>query len=167
VTEQAPEAYLLVGLTGSGKTTYARALEDKGAVLLSVDEEMFAANGRYGIDYPEHEYGERERPVVQDIKRRLVELLHSGTSVVLDYGLWRRPERDAYKELVEGAGGRWHLIYLKVDKNELLRRLNERNERSDANALHVTPQALDDFYARFDEPSDEGEETIAPQENLT
>ena len=37
-------AYLLVGLTGSGKTTYAkRVLEPSGAARLSVDEEVFSS----------------------------------------------------------------------------------------------------------------------------
>src|SRR5215207_8258600 len=47
-----PVVYLLCGLTGSGKTTYARQLEAAGAVRLSVDEEVFARHGRYGVDYP-------------------------------------------------------------------------------------------------------------------
>jgi hypothetical protein len=37
--------YLLCGLTGSGKTTYARRLEAGGAVRLSVDELPMAGNG--------------------------------------------------------------------------------------------------------------------------
>jgi site-specific DNA recombinase len=37
--------YLLCGLTGSGKTTYARRLEAGGAVRLSVDELAMAGNG--------------------------------------------------------------------------------------------------------------------------
>lgn len=50
------------------------------------------------------------------------------------------------------------MIYLKVDKSELLRRLTERNRRSDANALTVTPSMLDDFFARFEAPIGEDEE---------
>ena len=155
-----PSAYLLIGLTGSGKTTYARRLEADGLLRLSVDEEVFARNGRYGVDYPAHEYPERERPVVEDVQRRLAAAIRAGRSVVLDYGLWRRAEREAYKKLVEDAGGSWRLIYLKVEKAELLRRLGERNRRDDANALTVTPEALDEFYDRFEEPSGEGEEVV-------
>ncbi|MFF2929118.1 AAA family ATPase [Streptomyces mirabilis] len=36
--EPEPVVYLLVGLTGSGKTTYAKRLEPTGAIRLSVDE---------------------------------------------------------------------------------------------------------------------------------
>jgi predicted kinase len=156
----APVVYLLIGLTGSGKTTYARRLEAEGVLRLSVDEEVFARNGTYGVDYPDHEYPQRERPVVEEIRERLAAAVRAGRSVVLDYGLWRRAERESYKKLVEDAGGRWRLIYLKVEKAELLRRLHQRNERTDANALRVGPEALDEFYARFDEPSGEGEEVL-------
>ncbi|MET8288367.1 hypothetical protein ABZV80_24360 [Streptomyces sp. NPDC005132] len=44
----------------------------------------------------------------------------------------------------------------------MTRRLEERNRREDANALMVTPDALEDFYARFEPPHGEGEETIEP-----
>lgn len=40
--------------------------------------------------------------------------------------------------------------------DELLRRLTERNRRTDANALTVT--ALDQIIARFEPPTNEGEE---------
>lgn len=44
-------------------------------------------------------------------------------------------------------------------------RLAERNRREDANALTVTPEALDDFFARFDFPTDD-EEVIVYTEDL-
>ncbi|MFF3517661.1 glycosyltransferase family 2 protein [Streptomyces sp. NPDC002573] len=53
---------LLADLTGSGKTTVAQALADCGYLRLSVDEEVHRLHGRYGVDYPEHTYFERERP---------------------------------------------------------------------------------------------------------
>ncbi|GAA2852434.1 hypothetical protein Acy02nite_51900 [Actinoplanes cyaneus] len=157
-----PIVYLLAGLTGSGKTTLAKTLEASGVTRLSVDEEVFARHGRHGIDYPEHEYPARERPVVEYTRHRMVELIQTGYSVVLDYGLWRRDEREDYKRLVDHAGGRWRLLYFRVDRDELLRRLTERNHRGDANALAVTAHMLDDFIARFEPPHNEGEEIIQP-----
>ncbi len=68
------------------------------------------------------EYFDREWPVVEELRRRLVELVESGPDVVLDYGLWRRSDRDAYKRLVEAHGGRWRLLYFKVDWEVLLQR---------------------------------------------
>ncbi|WP_043464185.1 ATP-binding protein [Kitasatospora sp. MBT66] len=155
--------YLLVGLTGSGKTTYAtQALEPAGAVRLSVDELVHERHGRYGVDYPEHRYFDLEAPVVVEVRERLAELVAAGTDVVLDHGLWLQRDREEWKKLVAEAGGRWRLLYFPVPKDELLRRLEERNEREDANALTVTASALDDFYERFDVPEGEGEEIVAP-----
>lgn len=163
VESDAPVVFLLVGLTGSGKTTYAqRKLEPEGAVRLSVDEFVYERYGRYGVDYPEHTYFEKEAPVVAELHQRLAELIAEGRDVVWDHGLWPRKDRDAMKELVESAGGRWRLLYFPVGRDELLHRLAERNEREDANALIVTPEALDDFFARFEAPQSEGEEIVKP-----
>lgn len=155
-----PVVVLLVGLTGSGKTTYAQRLESEGMTRLSVDEEVFARHGRYGVDYEEREYFEKEAPVVAETKARMIDLVRSGHDVVVDYGLWRREQRVEWKRLVESAGGRWRLLYFPVERDELLRRLHERNQRADANALTVDETALDQFFMRFDVPQGEGEEVI-------
>lgn len=155
-----PTVYLLCGLTGSGKTTYARGLEELGAVRLAVDEEVYARNGRYGVDYPEDQYFAREAAVVGDLHQRLRELIASGTSVIWDHGLWSRDDRDAMKRLVTEAGGSWQLLYFRADRATLVERLRERNQRTDANALTVTEEALDEFVARFEPPAGEGEHVI-------
>ncbi|MFJ1590760.1 AAA family ATPase [Kitasatospora albolonga] len=163
MTEHTPVVFLLVGLTGSGKTTYAqRKLEPEGAVRLSVDEAVHERHGRYGVDYPENTYFEKEAPVVAELHERLAELVTEGRDVVWDHGLWPRKDREAMKQLVESVGGRWRLLYFPVKRDELLRRLAERNERADANALVVTPEALDDFFVRFEAPQGEGEEIVSP-----
>lgn len=160
--EPGPVVYLLVGLTGSGKTTYAKRRLEPGAVRLSVDERVHARHGRYGVDYPERRYFELEAPVVAKVREELVDLIAAGRDAVLDHGLWLRSDREEWKKLVLEAGGRPKLLYFPVPRGELLRRLAERNGREDANALSVSPEALDDFYERFEAPHDEGEEIIEP-----
>ncbi|WP_343244707.1 ATP-binding protein [Streptomyces sp. SID11385] len=145
-------AVLLVGLTGSGKTTVARALAARGFVRLSVDEEVHRLHGRYGIDYREDTYAARERPVVEAVRARFGAELRAGRDVVLDHGLWRRAERQAWRDAARGAGARAVLVYLPATREELLARLAVRNLREDADALAVTPEALDDFLARFETP---------------
>ncbi|MEU3992597.1 ATP-binding protein [Streptomyces platensis] len=152
-----PLAVLLAGITGSGKTTVSQALADHGYTRLSVDEEVHRLHGRYGVDYPEHTYFERERPVVEAVRARFVKELEAGNDVVLDHGLWRVPERDAWRQAAREAGGYPVVVYLPADREELLGRLAERNQREDANALTVTAEALDDFFARFDLPADDEE----------
>jgi predicted kinase len=158
-----PVVFLLVGLTGSGKTTYAkRRLEPIGAVRLSVDERVHARHGQYGVDYPERDYFALEAPVVAEVRDELIDLVSAGRCAVLDHGLWTRKERDEWKNLVQEAGGQPRLLYFPAPRDELLRRLEARNRREDANALTVTPEALQDFVDRFEVPHDEGEEIIPP-----
>ncbi|MEV8389158.1 MULTISPECIES: ATP-binding protein [unclassified Streptomyces] len=148
-----PLAILFVGLTGSGKTTIAQALATRGYVRLSVDEEVHRLHGRYGVDYPEDTYFARERPALAIIHAQFTAELEAGHDVVLDHGLWRHTDRDAWKEAARTAGGLPVLVHLPAGREELLRRLSERNLRADANALAVTPEALDDFLARFEAPT--------------
>ncbi|MFJ6695582.1 AAA family ATPase [Streptomyces sp. NPDC091272] len=150
-----PLAVLLIGITGSGKTTLAKALAERGFTRLSVDEEVHRLHGRYGIDYPEHTYFEHERPAVETIRQQLAAELTAGHDVVLDHGLWTRADRTAWQTTARRASGQPVMVYLPADHDELLTRLNERNRREDANALTVTPEALDDFFARFEPPADD------------
>lgn len=135
-----PLAVLLAGLTGSGKTTLARALSGRGFTRLSVDEEVHRLHGRYGVDYPEDTYFAREAPVLAAVRARFTKELGAGHDVVLDHGLWQRTDRDTWKEAARTAGGLPVLIHLPTTREELLRRLTERNQRADANALAVTPR---------------------------
>ncbi|MDF2036483.1 AAA family ATPase [Cytobacillus oceanisediminis] len=47
-----PLVVMMCGVAGSGKTTFSKKLEKEGFVRLSIDEEIWAVNGRYGIDFP-------------------------------------------------------------------------------------------------------------------
>jgi len=133
---------LLCGLAGSGKTTYAQALEAAGHVRLSIDEEIWSRFGRFGIDYEPARYAELSAVAEEALREKLVALVEQGRDVVVDFSFWQRAARDHYKGLVEGAGGSWCLIYLKVDQVLLRRRLLERSA------------------AGFEEPFGEGEEVI-------
>lgn len=147
-----PLAVLLAGLTGSGKTALNRALATRGFTRLSVDEEVHSLHGRYGVDYPEDTYFAREAPALATVRDRFTAELGAGRDVVLDHGLWQRTDRNTWKEAARTAGGLPVLVHLPATRAELLRRLAERSLRADANALAVTPEALDDFLARYEPP---------------
>lgn len=57
------------------------------------------------MDYPEHTYFERERPVVETVRSRFVKELKAGNDVVLDHGLRRHAERIAWRQTAREAGG--------------------------------------------------------------
>jgi predicted kinase len=158
-----PEVFLLVGLTGAGKTTYSkRVLEPAGVLRLSVDELVYARHGRYGVDYPTEAYFDLYRPALAEVRERAFREVAQGHDVALDLGIWSRADRDDWKRRIAAAGARWRLLYFPVSRAELRNRLAERNRMDGANSLRVRESDLDDFYARFEEPVDEGEETIQP-----
>jgi predicted kinase len=157
------EVFLLVGLTGAGKTTYAtRVLEPAGVVRLSVAETIYARHGRYGIDYPAESYFDLYALAEDEVRERMTQELARGHDVALDLGAWTRADRDEWKRRIEKAGARWRLLYFPVSRAELWQRLAERNRLEGADALRVTESDVDGFYARFEEPTDEGEQTIQP-----
>ncbi len=151
----------MCGVAGSGKTTYARRLEASGYVRLSVDEEVWATNGQYGIDYPASDYAALSQAATLRLRHRLIELIDARARIVIDFSFWNKAARDEYKELVNAHGGHWRLIYLKVPETELRRRLAERSQRFDANAAFtIDDELLDIYLAGFEEPHDEGEQVI-------
>jgi predicted kinase len=158
-----PHVVLTCGLAGAGKTTYAKQLEATGYVRLSIDEEVWSRFGRYGVDYQPHRYADYSAQAEAALERRLLALIAEGHNVVVDYSFWRRATRERYKRVIRDAGGRWELVYFKVDGEDLRRRLAQRNQRFDANAAFpITDEILERYLADFEEPTDEGERVITP-----
>ncbi len=155
-----PVVYLLCGLGGSGKSTYAQKLTEKGLQKFSLDEYVYSTYGREITTLPESEYLKIYRTAKIELDNKLVSAIKHKQSVVVDYGFWRKSSREFYKRLVEENGGEWKLMYFKATPEVLMGRLRERNKRIDANAFPVTEEKLREYIARFEEPSDEGEEVI-------
>lgn len=153
-----PTVYLLCGLPGSGKTTYAKKLEARGITHLSSDYTVYERYGRYGIDYPEDKFRELEEIVRQDLERKLVRQIEEGKSAILDYGLWKKASRDYYKNLIEKHGGQWKLIHFNADPDVLLERVKDRNLQRADYAIPITEEMLKNFIHEFEEPINEGED---------
>jgi predicted kinase len=156
-----PEVVLMCGLAGSGKTTYSKRLEAQGYVRLSVDEEIWRRFGRYGVDYPAELYEQHTDTARQAVRDHLLALIAAGRNVVVDSAFWQRSRRREYKELIEGAGARWRLVYLEADPALLRDRLRARAARTDANAFPVSDELFARYLEGFEAPSGEGEEVVA------
>ena len=155
-----PLVVMMCGVAGSGKTTFAKILEDKGFVRLSIDEEIWTTNGRWGIDFPIEKLEEYRQTAERKLQTCLTKLIRDKQQVVIDFSFWSRERRNRYKQLIEDSGGKWKLIYLKVHSTDLHERLKLRNKRFDANAFPVSDKLLNSYLNGFEEPKDEGEIVI-------
>jgi adenylate kinase family enzyme len=143
----------MLGLPGSGKTTLSVQLSEELALpRFSLDEEYFAVVSN-------HQQSERdfaiEAKVEEAIKERVVKHLASGTSVVLDFCPWRAVQRQAYYSFIATNRAVPKVHYLPVEKDELLRRLEIRNSLRDTRYQYMSAEMLDDFYGRFDPPTED------------
>ncbi len=155
------EVIMMCGVSGAGKTTFAKEKELEGYVRLSIDEQVWKDYGRYGIDYPKDLYEEYSEIAEDKLKKRMLDLIHEGKNIVVDFSFWSKSRREEYKSLIENNNGTVKLIYLRASLELLQSRLKERNKRFDANAAYkITVEILDRYYHGFEEPINEGEIVI-------
>jgi predicted kinase len=137
---------LTCGLPGSGKTALARQLgADRSAVRLSKDE-WLTALGSSPWDTPTREKVEHE------LWRLAQEILRLGLSVVLDFGLWARIERDEMRSVARGLGVGVELHYLDVPAEELWRRIDARNSQPPWDSYPIHRADFDGWLALFQAP---------------
>jgi len=158
--ELTPLVVMMCGVAGSGKTTFSQILEREGFERLSIDEEIWATKGRWGIDFPIEKHEEYRKEAEENLRNRLIKLIHDKKQVVIDFSFWNRDRRNEYKKLIEDCGGKWKLIYLKVHQNELRERLKLRNNRFDANSFPISDELLTTYLNGFEIPEGEGEIVI-------
>ncbi|QWC21138.1 AAA family ATPase [Bacillus haikouensis] len=151
---------MMCGVAGSGKTTFSKGLEKEGFVRLSIDEEIWATRGRYGVDFPIEKIEEYKKEAEETLRNRLIGLISQKQEVVIDFSFWDRARRDRYKKLIEDSGGRWKLIYLKVHPDDLRNRLALRNQQFDANSFHISEELLTSYLKGFQVPEGEGEMVV-------
>ena len=137
---------LTCGLPGSGKSTLARQLAaDRGALRLTKDEWLWAVDAS-PWDEPTNEKVERELwRIAQDI-------LRLGVSVVLDFGLWARVERDEMRNAARRLGVGVELHYLHAPLDELWRRIEARNSQPPWDAEPILLSHLVEWDSSFQAP---------------
>src|SRR5882762_1676173 len=111
---------VVCGLPGSGKTTFAKALESRlGAVRFCPDEWMDALSLNL--------WDEEKRGRIETLQWKLgQELLARGLMVIIEWGTWGRAERDALRLGARALGAAVELHYLAAPADVLFDRIQRR-----------------------------------------
>jgi predicted kinase len=137
---------LTCGLPAAGKTTLARQLAaDRGALRLTQDEWLIA------LGSSPWEASIRKK-VDLELWRLAQEVLRLGLSVVVDFGLWRRSERDEMRSTARALGVGVELHYLDAPPDELWRRIQARNAEAPWNSYAIRRADFDDWRRMFQAP---------------
>ena len=141
--------HLLCGKVGSGKTTFAKRLEQNGAVRFSVDEWMLRL---YGPHMPRKEFDARLAlclDLILDLSERLALL---RVPVVLDAGFWWRAQREEARRRLTEKGVPWCFHFFEVPEPELWRRIEQRNQERPHGTFEITREMFLLFCGWFEEP---------------
>lgn len=137
---------LTCGLPGSGKTTLAMQIAaERPAVRLTKDEWLWAL-GSSPWDRATQARVEREHWSLAQ------QILSVGSSVVLDFGLWTRAERDELRSTARRLGVGVELHHLDVPVDELWRRVEARNASPVWNDEPILRAHLDEWAQAFEAP---------------
>lgn len=141
-----PVITLMVGLPAAGKTTRAKEIEaEQGALRLSADEWIISifegANPSPGRDLVEGR--------LVGLGMRAAEL---GMNVVLDFGFWATDERSALRWLAGLVGADSRVVYLPVEPEEQLARINGRFGVTPEQTFPMTDTELSQWREQFQPP---------------
>jgi predicted kinase len=154
------ELHLIIGPVGAGKSTFARTLGQKHrAVLLVLDDwmaQLYGADERPPIGRIEW-YLERRDRCLEQIWKLTTALCAVGTRVVLEIGLIRRAEREAFYRRVEDAGHALTVYVLDAPRSVRRERVLRRNEEQGETFAQVVPLALFELASDMWEPPDDDE----------
>jgi predicted kinase len=69
------------------------------------------------------------RNIEDGLRARLVELVHAGADVVVDFSFWSRAMREEYRELLRPLGVVPETVYLAAGRATVLQRIAARRWR--------------------------------------
>ena len=150
-----PKAYLICGVICSGKTHFAKQLSSsENAVLLSCDEienDLFQKNLGSAHD-------EMAKNIHSYLLKKAAEIIEHGTSVILDWGFWRKADRKEASDFFKSFNipCEWH--YMDVSPEHRSIYIGSRNravKNGESSDYYVDEGLLNKCTALFEPPSRE------------
>ena len=145
----------ICGKICSGKTYYANQIKEKeNAVILSCDE--------LTKDLFDNDLGEKHDEMAKRIwsyfRKKSVELVNAGCTVILDWGFWCRDDRKSLTDFCNSHNifCEWHYVY--VDDNTWKINIEERNKKilngEGGFDYYLDDGLLNKLLSRWQEPSE-------------
>lgn len=146
------KVFLICGKICSGKTTYANMLcKAERAVLLSCDEITLALF--------DGDIGDKHDEMVERTQNYLfaksVEIAENGINIVLDWGFWKKEEREYAKEFYKKHNIACEFHYIDISDVTWQKRLQKRNtaiQKHEVSAYFVDEGLAAKFGALFEMP---------------
>jgi len=148
-TARHAQVVLVCGPAGSGKSTYAHLLEDRGYARLSFDELAWQRGHR---DHPVP--AAAAAAVHAELHVRLVGLVRTGRDVAVDTSFWSRASRDSYRAVLAPLGVAPVVHFLATPRDEVLRRLAGRAGTGPHDVV-VDPGRARAYLDGFEVPTDD------------
>ena len=153
------QAVIMCGISGSGKTHYARQLEDTGYIRLSSDAIIWDKVGPGLFNMTNEQQKELFAESKEEILNRLTSLLKSGKKVVVDATNCRRIMRDTIRKICAEANVNPQFVYCHADKEELWHRLSQRKGMGPDDLL-VSREQLSEYWNGFETPQEDEKDFI-------
>ncbi|REG87689.1 AAA family ATPase [Winogradskyella sediminis] len=149
--------HLIVGNTGSGKTTYARALKEKtNGIIFSIDQwnkTLFLADKKPedGLEWFLERIDRAEHMIMT-----LVHQLESvNTDAILDLGLSKYEHREKFRTFAKTHSYAFKIHFLDISKATRYKRVMQRNdEKGPTFEFEVTKENFDFMEHWFEKPTE-------------
>ena len=146
----------ICGKIGCGKTYYANRLkEQEHAVILSTDEVTYdLTNNQQGEGYDEFARG-----VNLYLRKKAVEIVNAGCTVILDWGFWTKENRKEIKRYGENNGVLVEMHYIDIDDKTWYENIEKRNNEvisgNGGSSFYVDEGLLNKVSSLFEIPEKE------------
>ena len=151
--------YLICGFIGSGKSTFAKKLEEKtGAVRITKDEWLIRLIGNDPTIDGFEEYDHKICGLSRDLAFYLVE---KGIDVIIDEGFWEKELRDEMRREIKSLGAEEVLYYVKTPMEVIRKRMLGRNNNLTKYSFKISLEMFDNYLKYWQPPSKDEDYVLA------
>ena len=153
--ESDPQAYLICGNICTGKTHFAKQLSlEKNAVILSCDE---IENDLFQKDLGSA-HDEMAARIHSYLLKKAAEIIKHGTSVILDWGFWRRSDRENTSAFFRDLhiSYEWHYMDTSSEQRSInIKSRNQAVQKGISSDYYVDSGLLEKCSTLFEPPTGE------------